>query len=131
MKFIAIQIASKPKRIRFKDDNSYTKRLLITHIITSIILFLSTLFHLVAICTNEWFYLNANGYNSMKAFEHIHRRHCHHHHHHLLSFIFTAISNLKHALETRTNEWLVFYRTRLPPSPCYERYEWLTLLLDC
>ena len=64
MKFIAIQIASKPKRIRFKDDNSYTKRLLITHIITSSILFLSCLFHLVAICTNEWFYLNANGYNS-------------------------------------------------------------------
>ena len=60
------QIASKPKpkRIRFKDENSYTKRLLITHIITSSILFLSCLFHLVAICTNEWFYLNANGYNS-------------------------------------------------------------------
>ena len=35
-----------------------------THIITSIILFLSCLFHLVAICTNVWFYLNANSYNS-------------------------------------------------------------------
>lgn len=59
------------KRIRFKEDEmhqstmsnldmSYSKRLLLIHAILGTILFISCLFHLISICTNDWYYLNTN-----------------------------------------------------------------------
>jgi hypothetical protein len=56
------------KLLRFKEDHktnssssfkSYTNRLLLTQVISFVILFMACVLQLVAVCTNDWFYLNA------------------------------------------------------------------------